>query len=149
MEKDNQTKTEELLCETYRNLRMGCENLCSVTPKITDRFMLKDVTSQLDRYASLSRKCSDIMRNMSVTPKEPSKKKKLMSRGAIMVNTMFDGSDAHIAEMIVRGTDMGADALERQVNDCKSCGCPSEAVDFCESVVEFERYASGKMMDYM
>ena len=44
-------KTKELLSEVYRNLKMGSENLCSVTPKIKNRFMLTNVTSQLNKYA--------------------------------------------------------------------------------------------------
>lgn len=149
MAAEAKNKTDELLSETYSNLRMSCDNLCSVTPKVKDRFMLKDVTSQLDKYAILSKKCETIMRDMSVTPREPSAKKKYMARGAVMINTFFDGSDHHIAEIIVKGTSSGADSLERKMNECKARGCSAEAVDFCESVIAYERSAAGKMMDYM
>lgn len=128
---------------------MGCDNLCSVTPKVKDRFMLRDVTSQLDKYAILSKKCGTMMRDMAIIPEEPSKRKKYMSRGAIMINAFFDSSDSHIAEMIVKGTETGADNLERKMNECKARGCSDEAVSFCEGVIAFERSATGKMMDYM
>ena len=46
---------EELLSEIHRNLVMGSENLCSVVPRIRNRHLLKEVTSQLEQYAAYTR----------------------------------------------------------------------------------------------
>lgn len=146
MEKAN--KTEELLCEVYRNVKMGSNSLCDVTPKITDKFLLRDVTGQINRYAEFTDECEKIMRAESVTPKKESPMKRLMAKGGIMMNTLVDSSNAHIAEMIIKGTDMGADQLEKIMHTCKKQGCSSEAVSLCENVLNFERSAVGQMKDY-
>lgn len=140
--------TKELLSEVYRNLKMASENLCSVTPKINDRFMLRNVTSQLEKYAEYSKKASTMMKQNSVNPKEPSKMAKVMARSGIMMNTLVDSSDPHIAEMIVRGTKMGADKLHETMNRCEKAGCDAESLNFCKDVINYETTESNKMRDF-
>ncbi|MCI9450319.1 MAG: hypothetical protein HFE30_08750 [Clostridiales bacterium] len=141
-------KTEELLCEVYRNLRMGSENLCTVTSKVKDRFMLKEITGQLKDYANYSEKCAAMMNEMAIAPEEPSGMSKLMAKSGIKMNTLFDGSPEHIADMIVRGTSMGADTLERTMYECRRLGCSEDAVDLCKTVIGAERAAAGRMKDF-
>ncbi len=145
---ENKAKTEELLCEVYRNLKMGSENLCTVTPKINDKFMLRDVTGQLEQYAEFTEKCEKLMRAGGISPKEPSVMKKVMSKGGIMMNLMTDSDEAHVAEMIVKGTNMGADQLETIMHECRREGCSDETLSFCRDVISFERRAAGEMTDY-
>ena len=52
-EKNN--STVELLSEMYRNVTMGSENLVSVIPMIKDKFLLSNVTNQIEEYASYTR----------------------------------------------------------------------------------------------
>ena len=105
-EKNN--STVELLSEMYRNVTMGSENLVSVIPMIKDKFLLSNVTNQIEEYASYTRETEKQLRKRSIDPKEPKLIKKLMSRGGIAMNTMFDSSDSHIAEMIEKGNENGA-----------------------------------------
>lgn len=141
-------KTSELLAETYRNVQMGQNSLCDVTGKITDKFMLKNVTGQISGYAALTEKCEKAMRANNVTPKKESLVKRAMAKGGIMMNTLFDSSNAHIADMIVQGTTMGADSLERTMNNCRKYGCDHETLELCENVIKFERGAAAAMKDY-
>lgn len=140
--------TGELLSEVYRNLKMASENLCSVTPKIDDRFMLRGVTSQLEKYAEYSKQAASMMRENAVNPKEPSGISKLMARSGIMMNTLVDSSDSHIAEMIVRGTKMGADKLSETMEKCSGAGCDQRSLDFCRDVINYEINESNKMKDF-
>ena len=64
------------------------------------------------------------------------------------MNTLIDSSDAHIAQMIVRGTNMGANTLGNLISDCKNSGCSKEAVELGEAVVEFEQNEANKMKDF-
>ena len=47
---ENKSKpiTVELLSEMHRNVTMGSESLSSVVPKIKDKFLLSNVTAQLE-----------------------------------------------------------------------------------------------------
>ena len=145
---ENKAKTEELLCEVYRNLKMGSENLCTVTPKINDKFMLREVTGQLEEYAGLTEKCEKLMREGGISPMEPSAMKKVMAKGGIIFDLAIDSGEGHVAEMIVKGTNMGADRLETVMRECRGDGCSKDAVSFCNEVIAFERRAAGEMTDY-
>ncbi|MBE6570106.1 MAG: hypothetical protein E7658_07830 [Ruminococcaceae bacterium] len=130
---------EELLSEIHRNLVMGSENLCSVVPRIRNRHLLKEVTSQLEQYAAYTRTTAAMMKERAIRPKKSYPWKTVMVRGNIALNTMFDKSDSHIAEMISRGTRLGADQLEKTVYRMRSRGCHPDIVAFGRNVVSFER----------
>lgn len=140
--------TVELLSEMYRNVTMGSENLATVVPMIRDKFLLTNVTSQLEKYGDLTNKTANLLKKRAVKPREPTMMKKVMSRGGIAMNTLFDSSDKHIAEMIVKGTKMGVEQLEHKLNDFRSKGCDEDAVKLCRDIVQFEHTEADKMLDY-
>ena len=148
MEKKSASDNKEMLDKMYKNVKMGSDSLCDVTPKISDRFLLRNVTGQIGGYAELQSKCKALMDEHHVKPKKESPMKRAMAKGGIALNTAFDSSDAHIAEMIVKGTEMGADSLEKTMNVCKKHGVNENIVELCERVIKFERGAVGAMKDY-
>jgi len=103
-----QSNTKELLSEIHRNLVMGSENLTGILSHVKNKFLLREITYQLEEYAAHTRKAAAMMARYQVTPYKSSPLKQWMAKGGIALNTLFDSSDEHIAEMIVRGTDMGA-----------------------------------------
>ncbi len=146
--KPNAANTSELLCAMNRNVTMGSENLASVVPMIRDGQLMTSVTAQLEKYAEFANMTEDALQAYSVKPKKQSLMKKAMSRGGIMLNTMFDSSDGHIAEMIERGTRVGVDGLERKLIELEARGCDSEAVSLCRDIISFERKEADRVRDY-
>ncbi len=131
--------TVELLSEMYRNVTMGSENLATVVPRIKDGELMHNVTAQLEKYAELTNKTSDLLTKRNIKPKEPSMMKKMMSRGGIMVNTAIDPSDVHIAQMIAKGTQTGADQLELKFEQFRDRGCDKDVLNLCGEILDFER----------
>jgi len=148
MGKKDVMPAEELLSEIHRNLVMGSENLCCVVPHIKGKFMLKEVTSQLEQYAAYTRTANAMMRERAIHPKKSYPLKTAMVRGSIAINTLFDSSDSHIAEMISKGTRLGADQLERSIYQLRRQGCHPDVVDFGKSVVSFERTEAEHITQY-
>lgn len=146
---NEKSATVELLSEMYRNATMGSENLTSVIPIIKDKFLLSNVTSQIEAYAGYAREAENQLKKHGVKPKEEKLMKKLMSRGGIAVNTMFDSSDSHIAEMIEKGTRMGVEQLEEKQAELTRRGCDSEAEKLCGEMISFEREEDAKIKDFI
>ena len=138
----------ELLSEMYRNVTMGSENLATVVPKIRDKFLLTNVTAQLEKYADYTNKTANLLNKRAVKPKEPSMMKKAMSRSGIAFNTMIDSSDRHIAEMIEKGTRTGVDQLEEKMNQFREKGCESDALELCQDIIKFERTEADRAKDF-
>lgn len=131
--------TNELLGHMYRNVQMGNENLCDVLPKITDKFLLQNVTAQMEHYADYTSRTAAALRKRAVYPKELSPMKKTMAKTGIAMNTVLDSSNGHIAEMIEKGTRMGADDLEGQLMRLTDEGCDPEIAKLCGEIIAFER----------
>lgn len=141
--------TVELLSEMYRNVTMGSESLATVVPMIRDKALLSNVTSQLEQYADFTNRTASLLHKRAVKPKEPNLMKKAMSRGGIALNTAFDSSDRHIAEMIEKGTRTGVDELEQKLCEFTAHGCDKDAADLCRSIVAFERREADRIKDFM
>lgn len=131
--------TAELLAEMYRNVTMGSENLSYVIPHIRDKTLLRSVTYQLEKYADFTNRTAALLYKRAVKPEEPTLMKKVMSRGGVAMNTMFDDSDGHIAELIVRGTQTGLEQLEQKLTDFAGKGADPDAVSLCREILDFEK----------
>ena len=73
---------------------------------------------------------------------------KIKTRAGVMASTMFDSSDAHIAEMIERGTRRGADELERTMIEAGQGACDEASMRLCKSVIDFERREADRVRDF-
>ena len=140
--------TGELLGHMYRNVQMGTESLCGVLPKITDKFLVANVTSQLERYSDYTARTAAELRKRSIHPQELSGMKKTMAKAGIAMNTLVDSSDRHLAQMIEKGTRMGVDELEGQMIRLNREGCDMEVTALCREIVAFERKEADKIKDF-
>ena len=145
----NAGNTGELLSEMYRNVTMGSDNLNTVVPMIKDKFLLTNVTEQIDKYSGFAERTAKELKKRSIKPMETSLMKKVMSRGGIMLNTLFDSTDRHIAEMIERGTRTGVEELEGRLETLKKEGCDVSAVRLCHKIVSFKRKEADRIKNYM
>ncbi len=140
--------TNELLANMYRNVKMGNESLTDVIPMIKDKFLLTNVTSQMEHYSDYASRTAAELRKRAVKPKELSAMKKAMAKSGIMMNTMFDSSDRHIAEMIEKGTRLGVDELENQLLSLADSGCDFAVAGLCREIINYERREADKMKDF-
>ncbi len=144
----NSGPTGELLSRVLKNLRRTTDDLCTVTPRIGDRFLLTDVTSQIEKYSELTRRTEDMMRSRALSPREMSLPEKLAARSAVTVNTMLDPSDSGIAGVISRGAKNGARRLERDMERCFLDGCDARSLALCRDVIEYELDSAERMKDF-
>ena len=74
----NAGNTGELLSEMYRNVTMGSDNLNTVVPMIKDKFLLTNVTEQIDKYSGFAERTAKELKKRSIKPMETSLMKKVM-----------------------------------------------------------------------
>lgn len=141
--------TVELLCEMHRNVTMGEENLSYIVPHVENKFMLSNITSQLENYAAFAKETKEQLEKRSVKPKKSGAMKKFMSRTGVAMNTMLDSSDSHIAGMIEKGTTMGLEQLEEKRAELEKRGCDGEVIKLCREITDYERRERDKIKDYL
>lgn len=108
---------EELYCEIHRNLEMSAESTTSVMKKVENKKLLTLLTEVIMKSTALLEKTEDLMSQRGIEAKNISKMKQLSVDAGIMMNTMFDSSDSHIAEMMVKGLEMGVVSLRNMLKD--------------------------------
>ncbi len=145
---ENKKNTEELLAAVYRNVTTGSENLGNTIPMIKDRFLMRNVTDQMERYSTFTKQAGGLLMRRAMKPEKRSAVQKMMGRSGMMLNTLFDTSDGHLANIIVKGTERGADELEKTLCRLEEGGADSEVVTLARTVVEFERMEAEKMRDF-
>ena len=69
------------------------------------------------KSAELLEKTEALMKERGLEAESISKMKELSVDMGIMMNTMFDSSDSHIAEMMVKGLEMGVVSLRKMLNE--------------------------------
>ncbi len=144
----NSGPTGELLSRVLKNLRRTTDDLCSVIPGIEDRFLLTDVTAQIEKYSELTRRTEDMMRSRSLSPREMTLPEKLAARGAVAVSTMLDRSDGNIARVISKGAKNGARRLGEDMERCFLDGCDARSLALCRDVIEYELDSAERMKDF-
>lgn len=141
--------TKELLSEVHRNLVMGSEALVDVLPKVQDKFLRREITYQLEAYAAHTEKAVSLLGKYGIAPEKTSFMKSVMAKGGIALNTLLDSSDEHIAEMIHRGTDLGATQLNGVIDKLSRRGCAEPAMSLARTVVEFERTSAARAAGFV
>jgi len=118
METKQITKSdEELYCEVHRNLEMSAESTTAVMKKVDNPRLLEHLSAVVMKSAELLEKTETLMKERGLEAKSISKMKELSVDMGIMMNTMFDSSDSHIAEMMVKGLEMGVVSLRNMLKD--------------------------------
>ncbi len=137
-----------LLEEMYKNAKMGCENINGVLPKVSDRFMIGELTDQFEHYGNYVGRVSELMHQRSAQPKEPGVMAKLGAKTGIVVNTMIDSTSSHVADMVAKGTRMGVETLEQTLAQCQN-GCDAPVTGLCREMIDWEKTAADKMRSYI
>ncbi|MCQ2423595.1 MAG: hypothetical protein MJ088_01685 [Clostridia bacterium] len=149
METKKPDPTEELLCEIYRNVQMGTESVADVIPKIEDKRLLTDATSEIECYGRYTSEAAGMMNDRGIRPQQLAAHKKLSAKMGIAMNTLVDSSSGHIAEMLIEGNHMGADQLDGEICKCEKAGCDSEVSSFARRVVAYERSEAERLKSYL
>lgn len=125
-------KDEEVLAEIYRNCQLALQSISNILPETEDEEIRKEMESEHEGYEKISGKACVIAKNRGIELKEPNPMKKMMMWGSIKMNTLTDGSRAHIAEMMIQGTVMGITSLKTTQSKAE---CTDEEI--CELLREF------------
>lgn len=96
-----------ILNEINKGIKMGMDSLSTISEKVGDGNFKDDLLFQYDKYNEILNKVNSELKNYSDFPAELPPMQKVMGYVDIQVNTLSDKSNSHIAEMLIKGTNMG------------------------------------------
>ena len=109
----------KVLKELYLNADTGKLSVDNVIKKIEDNGLRNLLLSHYESYNELSNKIAVQLNKNGETPKESNVFGKAMLWSSINLNTLFDKTPSHIADMMIQGNNMGIISINKELN-CNS-----------------------------
>lgn len=96
-----------ILNEINKGIKMGMDSISTISEKVGDGNFKDDLLFQYDKYNDILNKVNSELKNYNDFPQELPPMQKVMGYMDIQASTIVDKSNSHIAEMLIKGTNMG------------------------------------------
>ncbi len=100
-------RPEYILNEINKGIKMGMDSISSIAEKVTDEQLKDDLQSEYNQYNTILNEVNSELGKYEEFPKELNPAQKMMGWFDVQISTMTDDSDSKIAEMLIKGTNMG------------------------------------------
>lgn len=106
-----------ILDEINKGATMGVDAIKDIKPKVKDRNFLNILDTEEEKYIKISNRLNDIYNKYSdKKPHEPNAIEQTMASWGIEMKTITDDSTSKLAELLVKGTNMGIIEGRRLLN---------------------------------
>ncbi len=105
-----------LLNSLYQNASMGQTSLKKVIKEVKDTGLKTELKKQLNTYKQQASTITQQMIAMNEKPTDISGFSKTMATTGIKLNCIKDSSTQHIAEIMIKGTNMGIISINKALN---------------------------------
>lgn len=96
-----------ILNELNKGIKMGMDSTSNVAEKVQDDRLKQDLKFQYDEYNRILNNVNDTLTQYNDFPKDLNPMLKTMGWMNVEWNTIDDKSNSNIAEMMIKGTNMG------------------------------------------
>jgi hypothetical protein len=103
--------------DVYKNAHIALQSISDLLPDVENEGMKKELQDEYEGYEKVIGEISAFMTENGIEPKDINPIKKAMMWSGIKMNTMFDTSRTHIAEIMIKGTVMGITELTAMKNE--------------------------------
>lgn len=98
---------EYILNEINKGIKMGMDSISTISEKVQDGNFKDDLLFQYDKYNEILNRVNSELKNYDDFPKEVPPMQKAMGYVDIQMSTLNDKCNSNIAEMLIKGTNMG------------------------------------------
>lgn len=100
-------RPEYILNEVNKGIKMGMDSISTIAEKVTDDKLKEDLQFQYNEYNNILNDVNNELGKYDEFPKEINPAQKMMGWIDVQISTLTDDSDSKIAEMLLKGTNMG------------------------------------------
>ena len=99
---------------------MGITALSTVIPKTENSKLKNELEKQLKNYNQQSDQIKKKFSELNAKPKDINPIGKLSADASIIMHTSMNNSTSHIAEMVIKGSNMGIIDINKKLNNIKT-----------------------------
>lgn len=136
-----------LLNAIYENADMASQSIDTLMPKAEKTPLYGELGRQQAEYQRFTAKAADLMHSYEKEPRKPGVMQKAAAWAGVQWNTMMDGSQSHMAEMMIQGSQMGITDLTRQLKKSRNCDQP--VLQLGQELLAFEESGLERLKGYL
>ena len=142
-------KSQELAIyrEIQRNTEMAITAIDTISDKIFDDQLALQVSRQSMKYSEIHNAAVEQLLNAKAQPYHSSYFSDMMLKAGIHYNTLLNTSTSHIAELMIKGSNMGVLEMNKVLNHNEGAG--EQATGLANRLLEFERNNITRLTEYL
>ncbi len=133
----------------YKSTDSGYDAVTLLLPKAQDEKLHHDMVLHMEGYRYFSRVAKEQLQKANQKTKRLPGVRHIPARMGMMVNTMFNSSPQHIAELMINGSNMSILDMRKQLNRLRRQNGTEEAADICQKMIDFEQDNVKRMQNYI
>ena len=136
-----------VLNEINKGIKMGMDSISTISEKVGDGNFKDDLLFQYDKYNDILNKVNAELKNYNDFPSELPPMQKVMGYMDIQMSTITDKSNSHIAEMLIKGTNMGI--IEGVKLKNQNPNMDTKVHDILDEFIKFQENNVEKLKKYL
>lgn len=142
-------KSQELAIykEIQKNTEMAITAIDTISDKIYDDQLALQVSRQSVKYSEIHNAALDQILQAKAQPYQSSHFADFMLKTGIHCNTLFDTSTSHIAELMIKGSNMGVLEMNKILNHNEEAG--EKSVSLAKQLIDFEEKNIKRLIKYL
>ncbi len=145
MIKENANKKAVL--DVYKNAHIALQSLNDLIPSVNDKDLKKELKAQVDGYTEVINEVKAYLKKKKIKEQDIGVFKKAMLWSSIKMNTLFNTSRNHIAEIMVKGTNMGVIELTAMKNEKENFN--EDVVALIDRLLELEEKYGERLKKFL
>ncbi|MBQ8351943.1 MAG: hypothetical protein IJY20_07890 [Clostridia bacterium] len=133
----------------YKKADSGYGAVTDLLPKVQDEKLRHDMALHMEGYRHFSHMAKEQLTAANQKAEKKSPIGAIPTRLGMMVNTMFNTSREHIAELMIHASNASIMELQRTMNRLEEHKGTEEAVTVCQRVIDFEQDNVKRMQKYI
>lgn len=137
----------KILREIVRNTEMGIQSISNLMSHIENEDFRKVIMNQQDDLRNFYNRA---LNELDCDEQEQAKSgffEKTMLKAGVSMNTMFNDSLSHIADMLIDGYNMGINSVQKCVNELKKDG--TEMPSIAGEIIKFYDKCIKALREYL
>lgn len=142
-------KPEEITIyrEIQKNTEMAIKAIETISDKVYEDDFALQISRQSLKYSDIRNRAMDKLLAVKAEPVHQNYLSDLMLKGAIHMNTLFNTSTSHLAELMIQGSNRGITELCKILNHNEPDR--SMSVELAKELMDFEEKNIGVLKKYL
>lgn len=136
-----------ILKSVQKNTEMAMKVIDTIESKVHDQDMALLLAKTTQKYSELHQRAISNLIDGKVRPYKSSAVENMVLTGGINVNTLLNTSTSHIAELMIKGSNMGITDMTKTLNHHR--GGEKNVMEMAEELMEIEKGNVEAYMKYL